>query len=450
MRSRFFLSFGLCVGLSTSGFTQLRVATYNITNYNGGLITELQTAFYSTFSGRQFAPDVIVCQEIISSTALNDLRTALNTAPGSPGDWQIASFVNGADTDSVFLYRSGMVSFLGQTVVSTGSSSTANHPRNIMRYDFRPVGYTSAASTIALYSTHMKAGDTTTDQSRRLIESQKVRDNAEVLPAGWNFIIGGDFNIPSSSESAYQELVGSQVINDGRFFDPINRAHNWRSSTYSVLHTQDPSGSGGMDDRYDQLLVSQSLIDNAGIDYIGNSAIPFNLSTWSDPNHSYRVWGNDGGSWNTTLRTTNNSMVGPTIAQALITLADNAGHLPVYCDFRLPAKITSPTVIDFGSVRQGFKPVSRFLTVGHAGNTALWTAAGLQNLQYSLTIPAGYSGPTGPFNLAPGAANNSHEIILDTKVPGFKNVSLTLQSNDPDQPTRVVTLRGYVIPLRGR
>jgi len=320
----------------------IRIVAWNVTNYSGGQTSDVESAVYGVFSGRCLCPDIFVVQEFTSSSAVTSFRNILNAAPGSPGDWAAATFVDGADTDSAFFYRTGVVymatdlSPTGVTIVSVGSSSESNHPRNIMRYDVRPLGHISPESTIAIYSTHMKAGSTGTDQSRRLVEAEKIRDNAETLPAGWNFILGGDLNIQSASESAYVELVGSQVNNTGRFFDPINSAGNWNNNFgFRYIHTQDPATQ--MDDRFDVLLVSANLIDGVDFEYDGNPAISFSGSTWNDPNHSYRTWGNDGTSYNNPLTTAGNAMVGPTIAQALVNLAAGNGHLPVYAEFIPPA-----------------------------------------------------------------------------------------------------------------
>jgi hypothetical protein len=197
----------------------------------------------------------------------------------------------------------------------------------------------------------MKAGSTSSDQSRRLVESQRIRDNAQgldtnpsngvndALPAGYNFALVGDFNIQTSTQAAYQELVGSQANNAGRFFDPINTPGSWNnSSAYRFVHTQNPNAD--MDDRLDFILVSASLIDGGGIDYIGNSALAYSTSTWNDPNHSYRVWGNDGTSYGAGITVSGNTMVGATIAQAIkdsVGGSATGGHLPVFLDLTLPA-----------------------------------------------------------------------------------------------------------------
>jgi hypothetical protein len=167
------------------------------------------------------------------------------------------------------------------------------------------------------------------DQDRRTLEAEAIRDDAATLPADWHFLLAGDFNIQNSDQEAYQVLVGLGDAGAGRFFDPIKRPGDWNNEvSFRFVHTQDPSGAGGMDDRHDQILVSANLIDAGGVDYVGNANVPYSSSAWDDPNHSYRSWGNDGSSFNAGLRVDGNTMVGPTIAQALIDVATSTPTAP--------------------------------------------------------------------------------------------------------------------------
>jgi hypothetical protein len=222
------------------------------------------------------------------------------------------------------------------TVVSPGGPAP-HHPRHVMRYDVRLMRESSDLTRLAIYSVHMKAGSDPDDQARRLVEAQAIRGDAELLPPGWHFVLGGDFNIQSSTQAAYGELVGWKPNNNGRFFDPISTPGSWNNNfAFRFVHTQDPSGAGGMDDRHDQILISAGLIDGAGPDYIGDPAVPYSTTTWNDPVHSYRNWGNDGSSYNQNLTVTGNQMVGAMIAQALVDSAPGGGHLPVFLDLRVP------------------------------------------------------------------------------------------------------------------
>lgn len=338
-----FLGLILIVAGPAAGET-LRIVNWNVSNYTSGRVAEFQTAIYGVYQGRSMSPDIFIGEEFLSQTGVDNFLSILNTAPGSPGDWAAAVFINGPDTDTAFFYRTSKVQMAtelsptGVTVVAEGGVSP-NHPRNLQRYDVRLVGHSEPEATISIYGVHMKAGTSGTDQARRLLEGQRMRDDAQSLPAGWNFLVGGDFNVQDSSQSMYVELTGSQSNNNGRFFDPINTPGDWNNnSAFRIVHTQDPSGAGGMDDRHDQILLSASLVDGEGLDYVGDPAIPYSTTTWDDANHSYRSWGNDGTTYNSTMRITNNAMVGTTIAQAIYTATTTAGgHLPVFLDLHLEA-----------------------------------------------------------------------------------------------------------------
>lgn len=434
-----------------TAFAQLRIVEWNVTNYSQQVPStrddDFQVAIYGTFQGRCLCPDVIVAQEFIGNSAVNNFLALLNDPNfvGIPNDWAAATFVNGPDTDSAFFYRKSKVELLQTLVVSPGGSSP-QHPRHVMRYTIQLVGYDAPTTILAIYSSHMKAQDTgPDDDARRLLEAQKIRENAELLPADWHFLLGADLNIQIAADPAYQELVGSQANNAGRFFDPINSAGGWNNNcAFRFVHTQDPAGGGGMDDRFDQILMEASLVDGEGFSYIGNSSIPYSTTTWNDLNHSYRAWGNDGSTCNTSIKIFNNEMVGTTIAQALFTAADGGGHLPVFVDMRVPAVVGAPTVLDFGIVPQN-SLAATILNVSNLGDINLWGAAGIDDLDYTLAASAGFTAPGGAFSAIAGAAPIQHLILMDTTAPGVKSGVLTLSSDAADDPVRQITLIGEVV-----
>ncbi len=434
MRIRSLLCAAAAAGLVGSAFASdgLRVAAWNITNYNGGFATEVKTAVYESFEGRQLAPDVFLLQEFSSQSALALFVGHLNTAVGSPGDWVGAPmFVNGS-INTALVYRSSTLDLLDSTLVAPGSSST--NPRNIVRYDMRLKAYSTESATIAFYSTHMKAGNSSSDQNRRLIEAQRIVADLANLPAERHFVLGGDFNTQSSSQASFVALVGAPY-NSGPFVDPITAPGSWQNnSTFRMIHTQDPAGQ--MDDRYDIILLAQSMVDGVGLDYIGDFSTPWNLSRWDDPNHSYRAWGNDGTTYNTVLRTVGNQHVSPAIAQALITTAGNTGHIPLYLDLRVPAKLFAvDTPVDLGTITPTAQ-VDFDLTVGSAGDTTKW-GAGIEETQFLFTPGPGVDAPSGFFTDAAGGALPSFSFTLDAGAFGVGPVStfVDIVSNDDARPT---------------
>jgi endonuclease/exonuclease/phosphatase family metal-dependent hydrolase len=460
----------MAAGLVAAGApasAQLRVANWNLSFYDGtDRASDIQTAVYGQFNGRSMSPDVFALQEFSNASALSTFVNVLNTAPGSPGDWAAAPFITGPDSQSVLVYRASKVDFIRAVTVALGGTGSTNQPRNTYRYDLRAKGYTTTNATFAVYSVHMKAGSTSEDNARRLVESSNIRDNASgmdtngpgtALPAGYHFILAGDLNMQNAGQTSYQELIGGAGGNLGRFYDPICRpgiyytagsgtdAGNWNNNVaFQMIHTQDPATSAGMDDRHDQILLSGSLVDTLGMDYVGNPTVRWNLNTWNDPNHSYRCWGNDGTSFNAPMTTTGNQNVGPTIAQALINAATTSGgHLPVFLDLRVPAKVAAPLTIDFGTVVQN-STAQQSISVGNGGNTTLWNTNGIATLSYTLTPTSGFTAPAGTFNDGAGGATNSHTISMNTSTVGVKSGTITVNATGADVATYVINVTGNV------
>jgi len=424
----------------------VRIVTWNISNYSGGRIDALQTSVYAQFEGRSMAPDAILLQEMLSAGAIQQLVDGLNAAPGSPGDWTMAPFMNGNDTDNGFVYRTSKLTLLDALVIAQGGPPP-NHPRDVNRYDVRLVGYESEAATLSLYSSHMKAGSGGDDQTRRLLECQRIRADADSLPDGRSFLLGGDFNTQSSAQQSYIELTLDRPGDSGRFRDPIATPGNWNNTgAFRFVHTQDPVGAGGMDDRHDQLLIAYTLTDIDGLDYAGNAPIPYSTATWDDPLHSYRSWGNDGSSFNTVLRSEGNTMVGAEIADALKAMCAGSGHLPVFLDLRVPARIAADEVIDFGIVTVG-EPATAVLGVANAGNTLLWGVGGIDALDYALDAPAPFDAPVGPHTDAAGGEGNQHAVTLLAASQGYLEATLLVTSDSPDAPVLSIPVRANVLAV---
>lgn len=429
------------------GGTPLRIASWNVTAYtsNAARDAAYKTVLYGSYSGRQFAPDVLAAQEFGSSANMNLFLSNLNSAAGSPGDWAAAAFVDGNDLDNVFFYRTSRVTYVGSTVIAVGTTGATDQVRNTMRYDFRPAGLAGASNTIAIYNSHMKAGSASSDQARRLVEASRIRDNAEGvntngagsgLPSGYNFMVVGDFNMQSSSQTAFAELVGSQANNTGRFFDLIATSGSWNNNAaYKFVFTQEPKAA--MDDRLDFMLVGASLKDLTGIDYIGNTSLAFSTTTWNDPNHSFRTWGNDGTSFNTGIAVATNSMVGPTIAQAIkdsCGTSATGGHLPIFADFTVPASgaimaaggdpanVDDAVEIDLGRIAAGRK-FDFPLQIANDADVNKWGERGAASIVYTLESGNAHV-PRGVFAERAGGALNVHPIEFRPSQVGHASVTV--------------------------
>lgn len=448
---------------------QVRIAQWNVTNYQSGRVADFQTAIYGSFSGRSMSPDLLMIEEVIEeiniaacgnvfnqqccgNNSVANFLSILNTAPGSPGDWAAAAYVvNDGDTGNALFYRTSKFDLIDTLTLNANTGTGATQaPRDNQRWRVRLKNYTGAGAELYVYAGHFKAQGSGSEP-RRLTEAQRIRTDTATLPAGAHFLLGGDFNSQSATESHQVELLAAGT---GQLFDPINSPGTWNNSgTWRYIHTQDPAGAGGVDDRHDQILISATLRDSEGLSYIpavsgGNILAAYSTTGWSDNNHSYRSWGNDGTSFNLTLTTTGNTMVGPTIAQALINSAVGGGHLPVILDLQVPPKVNTPAPIDFGVVTVGAS-ATRTLTVTNSANLALWskdgTGWGIDELTYTLAASSGFSAPAGTFTENAGGGSNNHTITMNTATPGCKTGTITINSDDPDVPARVVTVTGLVV-----
>ena len=237
-----------------------------------------------------------------------------------PNIWSSAPFTNqSAQQDIALYYKSNIFTFVGTSVVYTAQSSgTRDVIEWVMLHNLSGVEFN-------VYGVHLKASSGSSNANQRLQETTILRNHLNNLAPNF-FIVGGDFNIysnNSSSEPAFDMLTSSSDDNDGQMFDPINRIGHWHNnSSYSDVHTQSPRTSsfggganGGMDDRFDWLFVSQSILNqDSPMQYVEGT---------------YWAVGNDGNHFNDAINDGNNNSVSEEIADAL---HDASDHLPVYMD----------------------------------------------------------------------------------------------------------------------
>jgi len=133
----------------------------------------------------------------------------------------------------------------------------------------------------------------------------------------------------------HQKLLDQS--NSGYVIDPINRPGDWHNNISFVdIHTQSTrtrqfggGANGGMDDRFDMILVSENMIEVGGIHYLDST---------------YIAYGNDGNHFNDSLNAPPNTTVTQEIANALHYASD---HIPLFATFRFdgPTGITSNEII---------------------------------------------------------------------------------------------------------
>lgn len=317
-RTLLFVVFLTTWGLATANaqVDTLRICTYNVLKFSENTgparFANLRLVL------REIQPDVLVVQEMISQAGMQALRDSVLNHQ-NPNVFASGPFIDGPDTDNAIFYRQSKVQLLANQQISTDLRDFSEYTLRANEVEFR------------LYSLHLKAGRAAANSQRRLTETSVLRNHLNDLPAGAYFIILGDFNIYTASEPAFVKLTGREADNDGRAYDPIMLAGAWHNNrTFAAIHTQSVrttsfggGATGGLDDRFDMMLVSESLYNpQAGQQ---GEFMRYLVAT-------YTSFGNDGQHFNLSINAGKNSAVTQNIAEALHGVSD---HLPVYADFEI-------------------------------------------------------------------------------------------------------------------
>lgn len=413
----------LIVLLSPASAPAVRIATYNLLNYSGA---DRAATFRAILNALDV--DLLVVQEVVGPAGADAFLTDVLNGPGGPGGYARASFADGPDTDNALYYRTARFTFdAGDPEAFRRIATAPTGVRDINRWKLRLGGYGSPAATLFIYSMHLKAGTGQANEATRDYEAALARADANALAAGTNFVYAGDLNVYSSSESAYgTRLTGPMADDDGRAFDPLGRPGTWHASiSFADLHTQSTRAEfGGLDDRFDFLLVSASLRDGEAFDYVPGT---------------YREYGNDGQHFNQAIDAGGfNNDVGLAMATLLREASD---HLPVLAEFQVPARIAAGPM-DFGTAIVG-TGVQRTLAVTNVGDVSAFGY--VDELDYTLPeAPAGFSGPAGAFAEPAGGPGNSHVFWMDTATAGPRAGVLVI-SHDGDGEPLSVPLTGTVV-----
>ena len=300
-----------------------RIMSYNLLNYPGH-DTTTRNPYFRTIV-KNTAPDILIVQEITSLEGVSGfLNDVMNSALSG---YSAGDFIDGPDSDSEIYFKSELFTFINTKAIQTAL-------RNI--YAFTIVNNLSR-DTLIIYSVHLKASSGATNAALRGAAVDSLRKVTDRLPANSSYIVVGDYNFYSSSEIAYQKLIDQSQ--PGYFIDPLNMPGTWHDvSAYAKYFTQSSrlrqfggGASGGLDDRFDLLLISPEMTSSGKIALVPGS---------------YTAYGNDGSHMNDSINSVPNTAVSQNIANALHYASD---HLPVFASFEfskpLPVELTTFTAM---------------------------------------------------------------------------------------------------------
>ncbi len=272
-----------------------------------------------------YQPDLFLVCELNNITGANNVlnitRTAINP------NFEMATYVSNTSDDvfgdqndlqNLLYYNSSKFSIQEEIIVQTDLRDF-----NVYKIRLDTVDQDTNPLDMYIVVCHLKASSGTVNAQRRFEMVTELVAYLDTLPADANVLLGGDLNLYTASEAAFQELLSAN--NNITFVDPPNRVGSWSNNTNYIdvftqsTRTQTGFGgtTGGFDDRFDFILTSENMLSNADITYVSDS---------------FQVYGNNAltACYNSAINTANcgssNSEFSFEIRDALHNFSD---HLPV-------------------------------------------------------------------------------------------------------------------------
>lgn len=311
----------VCLSQPISAQTSIKVMSYNTLNFPGGLIPNRQDTLRKIIDYVQ--PDLLMLQEVRNAFGLNQILT--QSFAGLGDHYATSTFIFN-QSSSFELNQLQQAIVYNTDIFGLADEywrTTSLRDINVFKLYLKDQSALNSGDTTFVYTfvTHMKAGFGSDNEQQRLEMAQVFVDELANIPSNSYVLFGGDFNVYSSSEPAYQLILNSN--NPITIEDPINAPGNWGSSSYPFkeVHTQstreftifNDGASSGVDDRFDFVLVSSNLKSAA-------SPLRYKVGT-------YQALGNNGTCFNQSITACAGNNVVPTpILQSLYYFSD---HLPV-------------------------------------------------------------------------------------------------------------------------
>ena len=320
----------------------LKLMFYNVLNYPlqepASRIQNLEVII------TDYSPDLFMICELNNEAGADNI---LNIMQYANSNYQRAVFQFNTSDDNIgdqnelqnmLYYDSSKFSLESQTIVA---SSYRDFNHYILK--IKTVDADTNPIYLDVFVSHLKSSSGTTNQQLRLAMVNDFVAYLETLPNDRNVVFGGDLNIYTSSEPAFQELIDTN--NNITFVDPADRVGSWHNNiNYIDVFTQSTrtqnglgGATGGFDDRFDFILTSENMLTNTDLFYVPDS---------------YQVYGNNANSncYNGEINTANcdGSEFNFTIRDALYYMSD---HLPVTLELQTPEALSVETPTYFNGIK---------------------------------------------------------------------------------------------------
>jgi len=340
------LLYTLCLSLGINAQENLNLVFYNLLNYPQAPPSNRDQIL--SFLIGEMQPDLFMVCELESENASNDvLNLSLNFESLR---YESAPYVNNTSGSSNL---QNQLYFDKNKFELEEASIIQTTLRDINRYRLKL--RTEEELFMEVFVAHLKASQGEDNEAIRLSMVENLLLFLDTMDSDVPVVFAGDFNLYSSQEPAYQALLNT--ANPIQFLDPIDTPGDWNNnSAFTQVHTQstpisndefdDFGAGGGLDSRFDFILMSPSLFDaNQPIRYVDNSYVAF---------------GNNGNCFNGRIDSNNcDGFFNNNLRGLLYLMSD---HLPVVAQLEADATFLPPLSLeDIGSINAQKTLVNNYL-----------------------------------------------------------------------------------------
>lgn len=301
------------------GQAEIKTMFYNLLNFSSA--PPQDRLEHLNFILNSYQPDLFMISEVESQSDTQDILD------------ECFNYTSSIIEQSPFLFNTSGPSYIHQHVFYDKDKFTLNFTsqiktniRSINHYNFKL--NTEKDIQLDVFVAHFKASQGEINANERRYEAEQLVQYLSTFDQNANIILAGDFNMYSSDEEGYNVLLNAtEAFN---FIDPINTSGNWHNnSEFASVHTQstrtsnnefdDYGAGGGLDDRFDMMLISDAIhSSNQSISYIEGS---------------YQAWGNNSNCFNNNINSVDcDGEFSIELREALYQMSD---HLPVVMQLRV-------------------------------------------------------------------------------------------------------------------
>ncbi len=313
--------------IAVCGYSQetLKAMFYNLFKFPNSLPQNRELILRDIMD--EYHPDLFMVCELVTE---NGADLILNTSLQNQTDtFARAAFTPDISNPSDALQTMVFYNKRKLTLVSQQKLPTVY--RDITHYSFELNVTGNEPVHLEVFVAHLKSSTGTANQQTRLQMVEVVTQALEELTQPDTYVLfSGDFNFYRSTEPGYQKIISPD--NAIRLLDPLNAPGNWQNNaTFSHLHTQstrvsnagfgggvNAGASGGLDDRFDFIMMSENFTTSSRFTYVEGT---------------YKAYGNNGNCLDKDVKDPDcTGEFSQTLRNNLYNMSD---HLPVVMQFQI-------------------------------------------------------------------------------------------------------------------